>query len=127
MPITQTEIDDTVELFSMLGPIRVRKMMGGLAIYAHDVTFAMYDPEQGYFLKSDALTHREYEAEGMRKFEFETKDGKTLTMNYYGMDDAFYDDAELRETWARKALDVALRAAALKASKKRKTKKKKLS
>jgi len=50
MAITQTEIEDAIELFSGLGPIRTRKMMGGLAIYAHDVTFAMYDPNQGYFL-----------------------------------------------------------------------------
>jgi len=119
MPISQTEIDDTIEMFSMLGPIRVRKMMGGLAIYAHDVTFAMYDPDQGYFLKSDDQTHDDYIDAGMIKFEFETKDGKTLTMNYFGMLEEFYDDTELRGSWARKALDVALRAAAKKKPKKK--------
>ena len=109
MAITQTEIDDAEELFSVLGPIRTRKMMGGLAIYAQDVTFSIYDPDQGYFLKSDKETQPIYEAEGLERFTFEMKD-KIASMNYYAMPEAAYDDPEVLERWARMALDVALRA-----------------
>lgn len=109
MPITQTEIDDAIELFSRLGPIRTRKMMGGLTIYAQDVTFAIYDPDQGYFLKSDKQTQDIYEAEGLDRFTFEMK-GKTASMNYYALPEEAYDDPETLELWARRALDVALRA-----------------
>ena len=109
MAISQTEIDDAVEMFSVLGPIRTRKMMGGLTIYAQDVTFAIYDPDQGYFLKSDTHTQEIYEAEGLERFTFEMKN-KTASMNYYAMPEAAYDDPDILEEWARMALDVALRA-----------------
>lgn len=117
MPISQTEIDDAVELFSALGPIRTRKMMGGLTIYAQDVTFAIYDPDQGYFLKSDKQTQALYEAEGLSRFTFEMK-GKTAIMNYYALPEDAYDDPEVLERWARLALDAGLRA---KKPKKKKT------
>lgn len=94
-------------------------MMGGLAIYAHDVTFAMYDPDQGYFLKSDDLTQEVFEAANVERFEFKTKDGKVLRLNYYAMPEPCYDDPDLCLEWAHRSLDVALRAK----SKKRKKKK----
>ena len=109
MAISQTEIDDAIELFACLGPIRTRKMMGGLTIYAQDVTFAIYDPVQGYFLKSDGQTQPLYEAEGLERFTFEMK-GKTASMNYYALPEDAYDDPDVLELWARRALDVALRA-----------------
>lgn len=123
MPITPTEVEDAMAQFSMLGPIRTRKMMGGLTLYAHNVTFAIYDPDQGYFLKSDDQTHADFEAVGAAKFSMDTKDGKTLTMNYYALPDEAYDDPEICEHWARKSLDVALRAAAAKKPKRPKSKK----
>ena len=118
MAITQTEVDDAVEMFSVLGPIRTRKMMGGLTIYAQDVTFAIYDPDQGYFLKSDTQTQGIYEAEGLKRFTFEMK-GKTASMNYYALPEAAYDDSDTLEKWARLALDVGLRAKKPKKKKKR--------
>ena len=118
MPITQTEIQDAIEMFSGLGPIRTRKMMGGLTIYAQDVTFAIYDPDQGYFLKSDDQTHDIFEDAGVSKFTFEMKNGKSATMNYYAMPDECYDDPDECLIWARRSLDVALRAKAKKKKKK---------
>lgn len=119
MAITQTEVDDAIELFSGLGPIRTRKMMGGLTIYAHDLTFAIYDPDSGYYLKSDAQTHDLFEEAGVSKFTFEMKDGKSATMNYYAMPEACYDDPDELMLWARRSLDVALRAKRKKAAKKK--------
>ena len=119
MPITQTEVDDAVEMFSALAPIRTRKMMGGLSIYAQDVTFAIYDPDRGYYLKSDDLTHDEFERAGVEKFSFEMKDGKVATMNYYAMPEECYDDPDSLLTWARLSLDVALRAKRKKKNKKK--------
>lgn len=130
MPITQTEIDDTVEMFAAqignaLGPIRTRKMMGGLAIYAHDVTFALYVPDEGYFLKADDVNRGDFDAEGLEPFTFEFTDKETGkirggTMNYYALPERCYDDPDERIIWARGALDVALRAKAKKKPKKKK-------
>lgn len=110
MPISQTEVDDAIEMFSGLGPIRTRKMMGGLTIYAQDVTFAIYDPDTGYYLKSDEQTHDLFEEASVSKFTFEMKDGKTATMNYYALPEHCYDDPDELLIWARRSLDVALRA-----------------
>ena len=110
MAVSQTEIDDALELFSALGPIHTRKMMGGLTIYAQDVTFAIYNPDNGYYLKSDGLTHSLFEEAGQSKFTFEKNAGKIATMNYYTMPDECYDDPAVLVQWARLALDVARRA-----------------
>lgn len=121
MAITQSEIDMVLELFEPLAPIKYRKMMGGLTIYAADVTFAIYDPDEGYYLKSDDQTHHYFEDEGLSKFEFAKKDGSIATMNYFPMPERCYDDPEELEIWARRSLDVALRAKAKKKPKKKKS------
>jgi len=121
MAITQGEIDMVLELFEPLAPIKYRKMMGGLTIYAADVTFAIYDPDEGYYLKSDDQTHHYFEDEGLSKFEFAKKDGSIATMNYFPMPERCYDDPEELEVWARRSLDVALRAKAKKKPKKKRT------
>jgi len=121
MAVTQNDIDMVLELFEPLAPIRYRKMMGGLTIYAADVTFAIYDPDEGIYLKSDDLTHQFFEDEELSKFAFEKKDGQIATMNYYPMPDRCYDDPEELEIWARRSLDVALRAKAKKKPKKKKS------
>jgi len=120
MAITQGEIDMVLELFEPLAPIKYRKMMGGLTIYAADVTFAIYDPDEGYYLKSDEQTHHYFEDEGLSKFEFAKKDGSIATMNYFPMPERC-DDPEELEVWARRSLDVALRAKAKKKPKKKRT------
>ncbi len=122
MAISQTEVDDAVDLFSPLGPIRTRKMMGGLTIYAQDVTFAIYDPDSGYYLKSDDQTHDLFEDAGQSKFSLEMKDGKTASMNYYAMPEDCYDDPEALLLWARRSLDVAMRAKAKKRPRKKSVK-----
>ena len=122
MAISQSEIDDAIEFFSVIGPVTTRKMMGGLTIYAQDVTFAIYDPDSGYYLKSDAQTHDIFEEAGVSKFTFEMKDGKSATMNYYAMPEACYDDPDELLLWARRSLDVALRAKPKARKKKSKTK-----
>jgi len=121
MAVTQNEIDMVMELFDPLAPIKTRKMMGGLAIYAMDVTFALYSSDAVVYLKTDAENEGDFIAEGLEKFSFEMN-GKTGSMNYYPMPERLYDDPEELEIWARKSLDVALRAKAKKKPRKKKAK-----
>lgn len=121
MPISQTEIDDAIELFSPIGRIRTRKMMGGLMIYADDLPFALYDPDQGYFLKVDDMNRAKFEAEDIEPFTFEMKDGKTAKMNYYALPDRCYDEPYELKIWGKLALEAALRAKAKKRPKKNKS------
>ena len=124
MAISQTEIDDAAELFSPIGRIRTRKMMGGLMIYADDLPFALYDPDNGYFVKVDNESRADFEAEGIEPFIFAMKDGKTAKMNYYALPDACYDDPQELKIWGDKGLAAALRAKAKKRPKKKSMKKK---
>ena len=118
MAINQTEIDDAEELFSPIGCIRTRKMMGGLMIYADDLPFALYDPDSGYHLKVDDVTRADFEEEGIEPFTFEMKDGKIATMNYYPLPERCYDDPDELKIWGEKGLEAALRSKAKKRSKK---------
>jgi len=120
MPITQTEIADAEDLFSPVGVIRTRKMMGGLMIYANDLPFALYDPDNGYFLKVDDINRADFIEAGIEPFTFEMKDGKTAKMNYYALPELCYDDPDELEIWGRKAYEAALRAKAKKKPKKKK-------
>ena len=60
--------------------------------------------------RADDQTHELFEEAGVSKFTFEMKDGKSATMNYYAMPEACYDDPDELLLWARRSLDVALRA-----------------
>ena len=110
MAISQSEIDDAIEFFSVIGPVTTRKMMGGLTVFFESRAFAIYDPSQGYFLKSDKHTHDIYETAGLSKFVVGEKDGVVQTMNYYAVPEAAYDDPDILREWTRHALDAALRA-----------------
>lgn len=119
MAVTQNDIDMVMELFNPLAPIRTRKMMGVLSIYSMDVTFALYSADAVVYLKTDAQNEGDFITEGLEKFSFEMN-GKIGSMNYYPLPERLYDNPEELEIWARKSLDVALRAKAKKKPKKKK-------
>jgi len=99
------------ELFKPLGHIHIKRMFGGAGVYAHDVMFALLADDTVYLKVDDALK-TELEAEGSEPFRFEMKDGKIAEMKYYRLPDDAADEPETASDWARKALDVALRAKA---------------
>lgn len=102
-----------IELFEQLGHIRIKRMFGGAGVYAHDVMFALIADEVIY-LKADDPLAQAFVDEGSEPFRFEMEDGKVAEMKYYQIPDAALDDADDAAEWARKALDVALKAKAKK-------------
>jgi len=110
--------DYVAELFDQLGHLSIRRMFGGAGVYAHGVMFALLADEVIYLKVDDALK-ADLEAEGSGPFTFEMK-GKSAQMNYYNLPDSAADDADEACGWARRALDVALKAKAKKPAKKRK-------
>lgn len=123
MAVTQADIDFILELFEPLAPITYRKMMGGLTIYSSDAIFAIHAPDDGVYLKVDDQNRADFEAEDLHAFQVEMN-GKVGTMSYYQLPERCYDDPEELEVWARKAVDVGLRAKAKKNPRKKKSKKK---
>ena len=106
------------ELFEPLGHIRIKRMFGGAGVYAHDVMFALL-AEEVIYLKVDDELRSVLEAEGSEPFRFEMKDGKVAEMGYYRLPDTAVDDPEEASGWARRALEVALKAKSNKGAKRK--------
>jgi len=114
------------DLFHPLGHVHVRNLFGGAGVFAPldhgDVMFGLI-ASQTLYLKVDETNQSDFEEEGMGPFVYGGK-GKETAMSYYEVPERLYDDEEEFAHWARKALDVAMRAKAKKPTKKTKRKKK---
>jgi DNA transformation protein len=97
--------DDIVELFSVFGPVSVRRMFGGAGVYADDTMFALI-ADGVIYLKSGDSNVAMFEAEGLPPFTFMRK-GERMVTSYRRMPDRLYDDPEELAVWARGALAVA--------------------
>ncbi len=102
MSVSDTDIAFALELFSGLGPLTSRKMMGGLSIYCDGQIFAILSSTGRLYIKAKGDLARELEAEGAEIFGMNGK-----TMGYWTMPEAALDDPELACDWARKALTAA--------------------
>jgi DNA transformation protein len=91
--------------------VTARAMFGGHGRYADGLFFAIVDDDVLY-LKADDTTRADFEALGCAPFEFMTKDGAKMAMSYLRAPDEALERPDAMRLWARKALGVAMRAAA---------------
>ena len=106
------------EHFAGLGPIEIKRMFGGAAVYANGLIFALLD-DGVVWLKVDEENEPALRAAGSRQFTYPTKDGQVMSMAYWSLPETAADDPDEALTWARSSIAAALR----KAAKKRKPKK----
>ena len=99
------------ELFAEFGPVSIRRMFGGMGVFADGLMIALVSRGVIY-LKADAETIPVFEQEGQAPFSYATKNGEHTLTSYWRMPDRLYDDAEELARWARDAHAVALRKAA---------------
>ena len=109
------------ELFAPFGRVSVRKMFGGTGIFHRGLSIAGIMDGQ-FRLKADDQTIDDFVAEGMSPWEYQRKDGKIVTMNYWSVPERLLDDPESFRDWAQKAFEAAMRADAAKPLKQRKFK-----
>ncbi|MBS0333222.1 MAG: TfoX/Sxy family protein [Proteobacteria bacterium] len=118
--------DFVSELFEGLGPVRVKRMFGGLGVWAapvdggEGVMFALVDDEVIY-LKADEALKAELAAEGSVAWVYSRRDGGMRETSYWRLPEAALDEPDQAVAWARKALVVALAKAAEKKPKRRRT------
>lgn len=98
------------DILSVLGPLRIRAMFGGLGVYCDDLFFALVIGDQLYF-KADAQSRHFFEAEGCLPFEYE-KQGKIQQLNYFVVPEVVYEDEDELRYWGGLALSAARRARA---------------
>jgi DNA transformation protein len=101
------------ELFSVFGPVSVRRMFSGAGLYAEGVMFALRVRDD-IFLKADAETIPALQAEGSTPFAYETKKGRRVLNSLWRLPDRLLDEPEELANFARASLKAAHRAAAKK-------------
>jgi DNA transformation protein len=101
------------ELFAEFGPVDVRRMFGGAGVFVDGLMIALISREVIH-LKADGETIPEFEHERLSPFTYSTSKGEQKLTSYWRMPDRLYDDTEELAQWARKAHEVAMRAAARK-------------
>ena len=111
MPVSPAHKAFVQDLLSEFGPVSIRNMFGGAGIYANGVTFAILVDDTLY-LKADALSARDFAAEGKGPFTYRPKGQAPVAMSYWEVPERLLDDPEELATWARRAHAVALAAKA---------------
>jgi DNA transformation protein and related proteins len=128
MAISKDFADYCCELLSGVGTPVPKRMFGGWGISVDGVTMAVIadlsklgnmqgEASEKLYLKVDETTKAQFEAAGGVRFEMETKDGKTMGMNYYTTPDDTMESPDAMRPWARLALQVALEAKAISTAK----------
>jgi len=99
-----------IDLFADFGPVTIRRMFSGYGISADGTNFALA-LRAGLFFRVDEATIPQFEAEGSKPFEYQTR-ARTVTVNsYWQLPARLFDDSEELAQWARAALAAAQRAA----------------
>lgn len=113
--------DFVAELFEGLGPLRIKRMFGGLGVWADEVMFALVDQDVIYIKVDDAL-REDLRAEGSIAWTYSRRDGWIQETSYWRLPETALDDPEEAVAWARRALAAARANAAAKPKRaKRKT------
>ncbi len=105
--------DFVEELFAAFGPVSVRRLFGGLGLYAEGVLIGAVFRDEIY-LKADAETAARFDAEGCGTFEYATKTGTRAIASFRKLPERLYDDPDELADWARQAFGVARRKGAIK-------------
>jgi DNA transformation protein len=92
--------DFLIELFADFGPVAIRRMFSGFGISADGTNFALA-LRGGLYLRADEQTIPQFEAEGSKPFQYQTR-AKTVVVNsYWQLPERLYDDPEEMTGWAR--------------------------
>ncbi len=99
------------EAFAPFGPVSVRSMFGGGGVFHEGLMIGLVSGETLY-LKADAQTIPDFEAEACEPFVFRPRSGKSAAMSYWRAPEYILDDPEQLAVWAEKARQAARRSRA---------------
>jgi DNA transformation protein and related proteins len=97
------------DLFADFGAVTIRPMFSGFGISAGGVNFALA-LRAGLFFRADETTIPQFEAEGSKPFEYQTRTKTVVVNSYWQLPARLFDDTEELSEWARTALGAAQRA-----------------
>ncbi|WP_371345779.1 TfoX/Sxy family protein [Ancylobacter sp. IITR112] len=101
---------DIADLFAAFGPVRTRRLFGGLGLYADGVMFGLV-LDGRIFLKTDPGFAADLAAAGAEPFTYRRKDGRQVNVAYWSLPEPALDDGEVAAALALRALAIARAAA----------------
>ena len=111
------DVASVEDLFRPFAKVTVKKLFGGLGVYHEGVIIACVLRGET-LLRTDAESEPVFAAAGSRKWNYEHKASKAkVSMPYWSMPEAAFDDEGELLRFCRLAFDAARRAAAGKANK----------
>ena len=109
------------EHLAALGPLEIKRMFGGAAVYANGLIFALLD-DGVIWLKADEVNAPLLAQAGARQFTYPAKDGREMAMAYWSLPESALDDPDEAADWARRSIEAALRKATARTPRKPKPK-----
>jgi DNA transformation protein and related proteins len=103
--------DDLRELFSMFGPVDIRRMFGGAGVFVDRMMIGLIHQDVIY-LKADAQSAAAFDREGLGCFTYSRSGKQASLSSFRRMPDRLYDDPDELAVWAREALAAAGRGRA---------------
>jgi DNA transformation protein len=107
VPVSEAFADHARELLAGLGPLRTKRMFGGVGVWCDDMMFALLADDDLY-IKTDETNRAEFEAAGSEPFMI-TMRGRAESTGYWRIPVEASEDPEQALRWARLGLDAALR------------------
>lgn len=107
MAVTDEYLEYALGQLSALESVTSRRMFGGVSLYQSGAVFALIDNDSLYF-KVDEGNRSDYTVQGMTPFCPFGQKGPT--MSYYQVPDAVIENPNELAIWARKSVEVSLRA-----------------
>jgi len=104
MSVSEEEIAFARDLFSGLGPLTTRKMMGGLCLYCDGVIFALLYSDGSLWLKGAGAMQARMQSEGWPRWTYQRAGGKPVSMPYWRLPVSALDDPDEAVELARNSL-----------------------
>jgi DNA transformation protein and related proteins len=103
--VTPSFRDYVLEQLAGVGPVRAKRMFGGVGIYCRESFFGLIASDTLY-LKVDDGNRDDYLRRGMEPFR-PFRDKPLWSMSYYAVPADVLEDAEMLADWGRKSVRVA--------------------
>lgn len=118
MPLSQGFAGYVEELIAGFGPVQIRRMFGGAAVYRDGVGFAILDDDT-FFIKADKAFGAELKSQGCRPWAHSVaKDGSVRDIAYWSLPDTAADDGEEASSLVRRSYQITLGAAEARSARK---------
>jgi DNA transformation protein and related proteins len=121
VPVQDQYLAYILEQLAGIGALRSNRMFGGIGLYSRELFFGLIDDDTLFF-KTDESNIAPYRERRMARF-MPFPDRPEAVLGYHQVPADVIEDAEQLVEWARKSVDVALRAQVAKAGRRRKSEK----